>query len=106
MEITILFNSAVRPSSQSETKIIQSWIDRKYRYIWSNKKEEPLKQMERNHINMQDIRNELDVMTIRSKIGKSHLIRIGHIARISDERLAELTTMGWIRRMETGRKRC
>ena len=89
MESTILFNSTVRPSSQSETKIIQSWIDRRYRYIWSNTKEEHLKKMERNHMNMQDIRNELDVMTIRSKTGKSHLIRIGHIARMSDERVAE-----------------
>ena len=55
-------------------------------------------------MNMQDVRNELDVMTIRSKIEKSHLIRIGHIARMSDERLVKQTTMGWIRRMETGRK--
>ena len=104
VESTILFNSAVRPFSQSETKRIQSWIDKRYRYIWSNKKEKPLKQMERNHVNMQDVRNELDVMKIRSKIEKSHSIRIGHIARMSDERLVKQTTMGWMRRMEMGRK--
>ena len=63
-----------------------------------------MKQMERNNMNMQNVRNELDVMTIRSKIEKSHLIRIGHIARMSDERLVKLTRMGWVRRMETGRK--
>ena len=104
VESTILFNSAVRPFSKSETKRIQSWIDKRYRYIWSNKKEEPLRQMERNRMNMQDVRNELDVKTIRSKIEKSHLVRIGHIARMSDERLVKQATMGWIRRMETGRK--
>ena len=104
VESTILFNSAVRPFSQSEIKRIQSWIDKRYRYIWSNKKEEPLRQMERNHMNMQDVRNELDVMTIRSKLEKSHLERIGHIARMSDERLVKQTTMGWIRRLETGKK--
>ena len=60
--------------------------------------------MEKNHMNMQDVRTELDVMRIRSKIEKSHLIRIGHIARMSDERLAKQTTMGWIRRIEKGRK--
>ena len=76
VESTILFNSAVRPFSQSETKRIQSWIDKRYRYIWSNKKKEPLKQMESNHMNMQDVRNELDVMTIRSKVEKSHFIII------------------------------
>ena len=104
VESTILFNAAVRPFSKSETKRIQSWIDRRYRYIWSNKKEEPLRPMERNHMNMQDERNELDVMTIRSKIEKSHLVRIGHIARMSDERLVKQAKMGWIRRMEMGRK--
>ena len=35
-------------------------------------------------MNMQDVRNELDVMTIRSKMEKSHLARISHIARMSD----------------------
>ena len=104
MESTILFNAAVRPFSKSETKRIQSWIDKRYRYIWSNKKEEPLRQMERNHMNMQDVRNELDVMTIRSKIEQSHLVRIGHFARISDERLVKQATMGWMRRMELGRE--
>ena len=63
-----------------------------------------MRQMERNHMDMQDVGNELDVMTISNKIEKSHLIRTGHIARISDERLVKQTTMGWIRRMETGRK--
>ena len=104
VESTILFNAAVRAFSKSETKRIQSWIDKRYRYIWSNKKEEPLRQMERNHMNMQDVRNELDVMTIRSKIEKSHPVRIGHIARMSDERLVEQATMSWIRRMEMRRE--
>ena len=57
-----------------------------------------------NDMNMQDLRNELDMMTIKIKIKKSHLIRIGHIARMSVERLAKQTTMGWLRRLETGRK--
>ena len=46
-------------------------------------------------MNVQDVRKELDVMRVRSKIEKSHLVRIGHIARMSDERLE---------RMEKGRK--
>ena len=31
VESTMLFNSAVRPFSQSEIKRIQSWIDKRYR---------------------------------------------------------------------------
>ena len=104
VESIILFNFAVRPFSTLETKRIQSWIDKRYRYIWSNKKEELLRMMERNRMNMPDVRNELDVMTIRSKIEMSHLVRIGHIARMSNERLVKQATTGWIRRIETGRK--
>ena len=63
-----------------------------------------MKQMERNRMNMQHLRNKLDVMKIGRKIEESHLMRIGHIARMSDERLVKQTTMGWISRMETGRK--
>ena len=104
VESTIVFNAVVRPFPKSETKRIQSWIDKRYRYIWGNKKEEHLRQMERSHMNMQDVRNELDVMAIRSKIEKSHLVRIGHIARMSDKRLVKQATRGWIRTMEMGRK--
>ena len=60
--------------------------------------------MERTHINMQDVKNELDVMKIRSKIEKSLLLRISHIARMSDE-LVKQVMMGWIRRIETGRNK-
>ena len=95
VESSILLNSAVRPFSQSETKRIHSWIDKRYRNIWSNKKEAPLRQIESNYMSMQDVRNKLDVMTLRSKTEKSHLIRTGYIARMSDERLVKQTTMGW-----------
>ena len=43
-------------------------------------------------------------MTVRSKIEKSHLVKIVHITRMSDERLETQAKKGWIRRMETGRK--
>ena len=33
LESTILFNSAVIPFHKSETKQIQSWIDKRYRYV-------------------------------------------------------------------------
>ena len=55
-------------------------------------------------MNMQHVGSELDVMTIRSKIEKSHLVNSGHIARMSDGRVIKQATMGWVRRMEIGRK--
>ena len=40
-------------------------------------------------MNMQDVGNKLDVMTIRNKIEKSHLAGIGHIAGMPDKRLVK-----------------
>ena len=42
----LFFDCAVRPS---EIKCMQIWIDKSYRYIWSNKKGPPIIQMEREH---------------------------------------------------------
>ena len=63
-----------------------------------------MRQMERNHMNMQDVRNELDMMTIKSKIEKSNLIRFGDIARMSDERLAKTDDDGLAQKTGDGEK--
>ena len=41
VESGLLFNAATRSWQKMEIKTMQSWIDRTYRYIWSNKKEAP-----------------------------------------------------------------
>ena len=66
--------------------MLQSWIDKCYRSVWSNNKAPPLIQMEAEGKNMQDVRNILGVKSLRWKIEKRTLERIGHILRMSDER--------------------
>ena len=71
-----------------------------YRYVWSSKNKPPLVQMQEAHKNMQDIRNELKIKSIRSKIEKRVLQRIGHVVRMDDTRLVKNVTLGWLEDLE------
>ena len=79
---------------------MQSWIDRAYRYVWSNRKEAPLKTMERTHTNMQDIRNSAGITSLQAKIEKRSLQRIGHVLRMDNERPVKKAICGWLPELE------
>ena len=101
VETCLLFDSAVRPWYKSEINKMQQWIDRRYRYVWSNKKEPPLITMEKTHMNMQDIRNQLNIKTLQSKIEKRSLQRIGHVIRMDSSRPVKAAVLGWSPALET-----
>ena len=100
VESTMLFNVAVRPFSAREIKSLQRFCDKKYRYIWSDRKSEPLRQMQEYGINMADIRNQLQVSSVRTKVDVAHLIRLGHILRLPDESLVKQALLGWLTTLE------
>ena len=100
VESGLLFDCATRPWYGTEIKKLQSWIDKRYRYIWSNKKGPPLMQMERDDVNMQDIRNLMNIKTLRWKIEKRTLERIGHILRMENSRTTKIATLGWLASLE------
>ena len=83
-----------------EGKNLQSWIDRRYRTIWSGGRFPPLIKMEQEHLNMQDIRNILGIKSIQWKIEKRTLERIGHVLRLPNERLVKTATLGWMAHLE------
>ena len=91
IESTLLFNAAVRPFHQREINAMQTFVE---------KNGEPLRQMQKQGVNMADIRKELKVSTIRNKIEKAHLMRMGHILRMSDERLVKQAVLGWNQDLE------
>ena len=97
VESIMLFNVAVRPISAREIKSLQRFCDNKYRYIWSDRKSEPLRQMQEYGINMVDIRNQLQVSSVRTKVEVAHLIRLGHILRLPDESLVKQALLGWLK---------
>ena len=100
VESTLLFDCQARTWQVRELKRLQQTMDKKYRYIWSNKREPPLIQMQREGKNMFDIRRELGVKSVRQKVEKRILERIGHVIRMEDTRLTKAACLGWMKDLE------
>ena len=105
VESTMLFDCQTRTWQQQEIKKLQSKVDKMYRYVWSRKTKPPLIQMQEDGVNMNDIRSELGIKTVRNKIEKRTLERIGHIFRMDDERQVKAVTLGWMVDLENYGKR-
>ena len=99
-ESAMLFDCQVRTWQAGEIKKLQSCVDKMYRYIWSSKVKPPLIQMQEMGVNMQDIRTELGIGSIRVKIEKRCLERLGHLMRMDDNRLVKCVTLGWLEDLE------
>ena len=56
--------------------------------------------MESENVNMHDIRNILDIKTLRWKIEKLTLERIGHVLRMSNKRTKKAAILGWLASLE------
>ena len=50
---------------------------------------------------MQDIRNQLNIKTIRWKVEGRNLKRIGHVMRMDDKRLTKAACLGWLNNLQT-----
>ena len=100
VESSLLFDCQARTWQVGEISKLQSFIDRAYRYVWSRGNEPPLRQMQREKKNMADVRSELNVKSLRWKIEKRCLERIGHIMRMDDDRLTKAITLGWLEELE------
>ena len=104
VESTMLFDCQVRTWHQKELKRMQSTVDKMYRYIWSNKTKPPLIQMQEDGVNMQDIRNSLKINSVRWKVEKRVLERVGHIFRMEDNRQVKAVVLGWLEDLESYNK--
>ena len=56
--------------------------------------------MAQEHKNMQDIRNIINVRSIRYKIEKRVLERIGHVMRMDHSREVKVAVLGWNKMLE------
>jgi hypothetical protein len=104
VESTILFDCQARTWQAQEVKKLQSIMDRIYRNIWSKHTKPPLIQMQEEHKNMQDVRNELKIKSLRLKVEKRVLERVGHIMRMEDTRHVKAVTLGWLEELESHEK--
>ena len=105
VESTLLFDVQVRTWRLSDIKQMQKTMDKMYRYLWSRKNKPPLVQMQEEHKNMQDVRNELGVKTVRYKVEKRVLERVGHVMRMEDTRTVKAVTLGWLEDLESHEKK-
>ena len=76
-------------------------VDRCYRWVWCRKTMPPLVQMQKEGKNMADVRRELGVRSIRWKIEKRVLERIGHVMRMDDGRMTKVAVLGWLGELES-----
>ena len=59
-------------------------------------------EMQQKGVNMQDLRNELGVTTIRTKIEKRVMERIGHVIRMEDTRMTKAVCLCWMEELAEG----
>ena len=100
VESSLLFDCQVRVWQVRELNRMQRFMDRIYRYVWSRKTKPPLIQMQDESKNMFDVRKELGVMSVRWKVEKRVLERVGHVMRMDDSRLTKVCVLGWMEALE------
>ena len=105
VESSLLYDCHSRVWYMRDMKRLQSWMDKCYRYVWSNRNGAPLRQMQERGVNMWDVRKRLGVKSIRWKIEKRVLERIGHVMRMGNERLTKAMILGWYEKLEGHEKR-
>ena len=104
VESALLFDSGVRAWDRREFKRLQSFMDKCYRYVWSSRREQPLRRMQELHVNMWDVRSMLGVKSVRWKVEKRVYERIGHVMRMDDERVVKAVVLGWYEELEAESK--
>ena len=110
VESSLLYDCQARVWYKRDIKRLQKWMDKCYRYVWSDRNGEPLRQMKERGVNMTDVRARLGIRTVEWKVEKRVLERIGHVIRMGNERLTKAMVLGWYERLEgrskmVGRKR-
>ena len=85
--------STVKCACVKEVNRLRRFMDRINRYLWSRKTKPPLFQMQEEGKNMFDVRKELGVLTMRWKLKKRVLERIGHVMRMDDSRMTKASLL-------------
>ena len=104
VESTMLYNCQVRTWNVSEINRIQRKVDQCYRYVWSSKTQPPLNEMEQKHKNRWNVRKELRIKSVRSKIEKRSMERLEHMIRMTNDRRVKHVTFGWLSKLEETEK--
>ena len=110
VESSLLYDCQARVWYKRDVNKLQRWMDKCYRYVWSDRNGELLRQMAERHENMTDVRQRLGIKSVEWKIERRVLERIGHVMRMENDRLTKAVVLGWWEGLEgkgkmAGRKR-
>ena len=94
VESTLLFDCSVRAWTPTDIQKFQSVADRAYRFVWNNGKPLTLIRMQNEGVNSYEIRRQLNIESIRTKIECRALEWMGHVLRMSDERIVKKAVLG------------
>ena len=100
VESALLFDCQARVWWKKDVMRLLKWMDKCWRYVWSNRNGEPLRQMQARGENMYDVRARLGVKSVQWKVEKRVLERIGHVMRMKDESLTKVVVLGWYKKLE------
>jgi hypothetical protein len=76
VESSLLYDCQARVWYVKDMNRLQKWMDKCYRYVWSDQNGQPLRQMQARGVNMWDVRKCLGVKSVRWKIEKRVLERV------------------------------
>ena len=107
VESSLLYDCQARVWYKRDVNKLQRWMDKCYRYVWSDRNGEPLRQMAERHENMTDVRQRLGIKSVEWKIERRVLERIGHVLRMVNDRLTKAVVLGrWEGLESRGRLKC
>jgi hypothetical protein len=104
VESSVLFDCQARAWWKKDIMRLQKWMDKCWRYVWSNRNGEPLRQMQARGENMYDVRARLGVKSVQWKIEKRVLERVGHVMRMENTSVTKAAVLGWYEKLEGVRK--
>ena len=73
VESTGLLNCSIRPWHAAEIRKLQRYVDKLYRYVWGNRKNQPLREMQEKKVNTFQVRKDLWVGSLEMKIEKKDI---------------------------------
>ena len=96
VESSLLYDCQATVWYKRDVNKLQRWMDKCYRYVWSDRNGENLLQMaEGGHENVTDVRQRLGIKSVEWKIERRVLERIGHVMRMKNDRLTKAVVLGW-----------
>ena len=90
----MLFDCMVHTWTATEIQKMQNVLDNAYRWIWNHKRGLAKLRMQKEHVNAYEIRGQLGIASMLTKIATRTLSRIGHILCMPNERPTKRIILG------------